>query len=96
MGQRKDDWKTEILPSINAALILILFLHFYEGDVDTIMYVVAIFFAFGGKIRNRVINFFMKKITQAAHLLLCIGLVSIGAYIFVPKVSKSITERIKT
>jgi hypothetical protein len=72
----------ELLPAINACGIAGLFMYFYDGDRTWIILLVGLFFAFAKTTKDKIIEFFVRRITRTAHRIIFSGLILIYAVIF--------------
>lgn len=79
----KKGMKIEVLPTLNAVLITLLFLYFYNGDLQYVLSPIAVAGVFGGKIRDGIVHLFVNRITQGAHLLMFLALTALCVQIFI-------------
>jgi hypothetical protein len=95
MNQKNKDWKKEILPGLNGFLIACLLVYFYKADNTQIIFLVSVFFLLARTVGEKIVEYFVYKITPAAHWIIFSGLVILYLYVFIPVLLKLRAATIK-
>ena len=88
MEYKNKSWKNELLPALNACLIIGLIVYFYNLDRTWMITFVGFYFAFAQKAAKQIIEVWNEKITPLAHCIIFFILAIIYSIVFLPKFLK--------
>ncbi len=90
MRGKKKNWKKELLPAINACFIAGLFIYSYTPDKTWLFWFIALFFIFAKNLLERIIDFFVYKISPLSHWIIFSILAVAYLYIYTPMLKSKI------